>query len=42
MPAMGLWESVRSLFGEGGNGCLPRIGKKESEDLYSYPVDHGM
>ncbi|XP_052152461.1 PTI1-like tyrosine-protein kinase 3 [Oryza glaberrima] len=40
MPAMGLWESVRSLFGEGGNGCLPRIGKKESEDLYSYPVDH--
>ncbi|KAF0891757.1 hypothetical protein E2562_010952 [Oryza meyeriana var. granulata] len=41
MPAMGLWESVRTLFGEGGNlGCLPRIGKKGSKDLYSYPMDH--
>uniref|UniRef100_A0A0D9W6J6 Protein kinase domain-containing protein n=2 Tax=Leersia perrieri TaxID=77586 RepID=A0A0D9W6J6_9ORYZ len=41
MPAMGLWESIRTLFGEGG-GCLPRIGKKgsESDDLYSYSMDH--
>ncbi|XP_015692102.1 PTI1-like tyrosine-protein kinase 3 [Oryza brachyantha] len=39
---MGLWESVRTLFGEGGNlGCLPRIGKKgSSKDLHSYPMDH--
>ncbi|KQJ83300.1 PTI1-like tyrosine-protein kinase 3 [Brachypodium distachyon] len=31
------WESVKSYAGN--LGCVPRIGRKEPEDLYSYPID---
>ncbi|CAM0904074.1 unnamed protein product [Alopecurus aequalis] len=34
------WESVKTLFADGGSlGCLPRLGRKDPEDLYSYPLE---
>lgn len=37
---MRLWESMKTLFGDGGNlGCLPPIGRKVSRDSTSYPVE---
>ncbi|KAM0911856.1 hypothetical protein ACQ4PT_013208 [Festuca glaucescens] len=33
-------ESVKTLFADGGGlGCLPRLGRKEPEDLHSYPPE---
>ncbi|KAE8820304.1 PTI1-like tyrosine-protein kinase 3 [Hordeum vulgare] len=37
---MSWWESVKSLFADGGNlGCLSCVGRKAPDDLYSYPME---
>ena len=34
------WESVKTFFADGGSlGCLPRLGRKAPEDLYSFPLE---